>query len=63
MVRTHQFFLTILCDQLLLDDDDDDDDDDVVHIRNRALALVSCTFCRAHLQKVARDHQFFTILC
>ena len=33
------------------DNDDDDDDVDVVDIRNRALATVSCAFCRPHLPK------------
>ena len=28
---------------------------------NRALATVSCIFCRPHLEKVLRDRQFFTI--
>ena len=62
-----QFFEWIFCYQLLdddddgdddgdddndADDDDDDDDDvDVVDIRNRALATVSCAFCRPHLPK------------
>ena len=30
---------------------------------NRALATVSCTFCRSHLAKVLRALSFFTILC
>ena len=46
-------FFVFFCDQLL--------DDDVVDIWNRALATVSCTFCRPHLQKVVLDRQFFTI--
>ena len=45
--------LANLCDQLL--------DDDVVDIQNRALATVSCTFCRPHLPNVVRTRQFFTV--
>ena len=42
-------FLRFLCDQLL--------DDDVVDRWNGALATVSCTFCRPHLQIVVRTRQ------
>ena len=50
--KNNQFF-TFLCGQLL--------DDDVVDIWNRALATVSCTFFRPHLQKVVLTLQIFTI--